>query len=119
MFVTTENHLMDYPVSRIRTGSFPNSMNEEYNKFTELLTIKEWTFLRDDRFKGGYDNFFIVHNECPKGRNIRPEGAVMHYETLMCQQCNETPSDEMLAVYKLYKWSIEDKFGVFDDGTIE
>ncbi|KKK96019.1 hypothetical protein LCGC14_2667010, partial [marine sediment metagenome] len=101
------------------TGSFPNSMNEKYSLFTKLLTIEEWTFLRDDRFKSGYDNFFIVHNKCPKGLNIRPEGAVMHYQTLRCQQCDETPSDEMMAVYVLYSWHNEKQFGAFDDGIIE
>lgn len=117
---TTEKPLMESPVSRIRTGKRPdlnpNVYNEKYDKFTELLTIEEWIFLRDDHHSYDEDYHFLCHKDCPGGLNIRPEGAVMHFETLKCQQCKQSPPDEMMAVYVLYAWHSEEEFGVFDDG---
>ena len=120
---TTEKTLMESPVSRIRTGKLgkfqPNMYTQKYEIFTKLFRHEGWTFLRDDHHKYDDDYAFIVHDDCPKGVNIRPEGSVMHYDCLKCQQCNETPPDDMMAVYVLYKWNINDQFGVFDDGIIE
>ena len=123
MFVTTEKQPMGSPVSRIGAKGVkkfqPNAYNEDYNKFTELLTLEEWAFLRDDYHAYDEDYFFLVHKDCPEGLNIRPEGAVMHFETLKCQQCKQSPPDGMMAVYALYAWHNEEQFGAFDDGTIE
>ena len=121
--VTTEKTPMESPVSLTPTGKAlgysANKFNEKYEKFTIFLTLEEWTFLRDDHHAYDEDYHFLVHDDCPKGLNIRPDGAVMHFETLKCQQCQQSPPDEMMAVYVLYGWVSNDKFGVWDYGTIE
>jgi len=94
-------------------------IEKDYDTFTNLFQHEGWSFLRDDHHPYDDDYSFINHDTCPMGVHIRPEGSVMHYADYRCQQCHQTPPDEIVAVYVLYKWSREEEFGVFDDGTIE
>jgi len=87
--------------------------------FTELFKLKGWYILRDDETMDPDEYAFIVHDICPLGLHIRPEGSVMHYKMETCQQCGQSPPDEVLGLYKLYKWHDNDNMEVFDDGIVK
>lgn len=86
--------------------------------FTLLFKLKGWYFLKDMESVDPDEYSFIAHTTCPLGLHIRPEGSVMHYIRQTCQQCGQSPPDEMLGIYTLYKWDANDRFREFDDGTV-
>ena len=83
------------------------------DKFTTLLEVDGWSFMRepevpllDDR-----DYIFIAHTTCPKGVELEivlgdrfQPPSVMHYEYHTCQRCNASPPDGLFAAYALYEW---------------
>ena len=69
-----------------------------------MLDLPDWCYLRDRHDAENYN--FIVHKTCPKGLHIKVKGSVMSYYDEVCQQCHTRPPEELLGVYRLYRWGI-------------